>query len=107
MKSKSSIFHAALLAIGLLAAGTPAFAQDAGSLGLRTVVIDPGHGGKDSGAVSKDRKTQEKKLTLEISAPQQAWPLSSPQVSWPLASSLQACLRQQAWPQPRAWPRRV
>ena len=67
MKSKSSIFHAALLAIGLLAAGTPAFAQDVGSLGLRTVVIDPGHGGKDSGAVSKDRKTQEKKLTLEIS----------------------------------------
>ena len=67
MKSKSSIFHAVLLAIGLLAAGLPAFAQDAGSLGLRTVVIDPGHGGKDSGAISKDRKTQEKKLTLEIS----------------------------------------
>jgi N-acetylmuramoyl-L-alanine amidase len=67
MKSKSSIFHAVLLAIGLLAAGSPAFAQDAGSLGLRTVVIDPGHGGKDSGAISKDRKTQEKKLTLEIS----------------------------------------
>ena len=67
MKSKSSIFHAALLAIGLLAAGSPAFAQDAGSLGLRTVVIDPGHGGKDPGAISKDRKTEERKLTLEIS----------------------------------------
>ena len=67
MKSKSSIFHAVLIAAGLLAAGSPALAQDAGSLGLRTVVIDPGHGGKDPGAISKDKKTEERKLTLEIS----------------------------------------
>lgn len=36
-------------------------------LGLQTVVIDPGHGGHDPGAVSKDQKTFEKTLTLDIS----------------------------------------
>ena len=64
---KSSIFCAAILAACFLSASPQAPAQDAGALGLRTVVIDPGHGGKDPGAVSKDKKTQERKLTLEIS----------------------------------------
>lgn len=41
-------------------------AQD-GRLGLNTVVIDPGHGGNDPGCISKDRKTKEKDLTLDIS----------------------------------------
>ena len=41
-------------------------AQD-GRLGLNTVVIDPGHGGNDPGCISKDRKTREKDLTLNIS----------------------------------------
>ncbi len=36
-------------------------------LRLKTVVIDPGHGGKDPGAVSKDKKTYEKTLALDIS----------------------------------------
>jgi N-acetylmuramoyl-L-alanine amidase len=67
MKSRTSIICAALLAAGVLWASAPASAQDAGSLGLRTVVIDPGHGGKDAGAISKDKKTYEKRLTLEIS----------------------------------------
>lgn len=40
-------------------------AQEA-SLSLGTVVIDAGHGGKDSGAVSKDRQTYEKNLVLDI-----------------------------------------
>lgn len=34
---------------------------------LRTVVIDPGHGGHDPGAVSKDKKSYEKNLVLSIS----------------------------------------
>lgn len=41
-----------------------AVAQD---FSLKTVVIDPGHGGKDAGAVSKDKKTYEKNLVLDIS----------------------------------------
>ncbi len=35
-------------------------------LGLSTVVIDAGHGGKDAGCVSADGKTYEKTLTLDI-----------------------------------------
>ncbi len=36
-------------------------------LRLSTVVIDPGHGGKDSGAVSRDKKNYEKTFVLDIS----------------------------------------
>ena len=39
----------------------------AGDIGLKTVVIDAGHGGTDPGAVSPDRYTYEKSLTLDIS----------------------------------------
>lgn len=35
-------------------------------LRLSTVVIDAGHGGKDSGAVSRDKKSYEKTFTLQI-----------------------------------------
>ena len=35
-------------------------------LRLSTVVIDPGHGGKDSGAVSQDKKSYEKTFVLDI-----------------------------------------
>lgn len=35
-------------------------------LGLRTVVIDPGHGGKDPGALGKTRKTDEKHIVLSV-----------------------------------------
>lgn len=37
------------------------------NLGLKTVVIDPGHGGKDLGAPGKTSKTSEKHLVLSIS----------------------------------------
>ena len=40
---------------------------NAQNLSLSTVVIDPGHGGHDAGAVSKDKKTYEKNLVLDIS----------------------------------------
>lgn len=43
---------------------TAAWAGD--HLRLSTVVIDPGHGGKDSGAVSTDKKSYEKTFTLQI-----------------------------------------
>ena len=57
MKRTINLFLAALLAC--LSAG-------AQNLGLTTVVIDPGHGGTDPGAVSRDGKTYEKTLTLDI-----------------------------------------
>lgn len=50
--------------IAALSAVFPAAAQK--SLSLSTVVIDPGHGGHDPGAVSQDGKTYEKTLTLDI-----------------------------------------
>ncbi len=42
-----------------------AFAQD--RLKLSTIVIDPGHGGHDSGCISLDKKTYEKNIALDIS----------------------------------------
>ncbi len=57
LKRTISIFVALLLCVALHAGD---------GLRLSTVVIDPGHGGKDSGAVSADRKSMEKTFTLEI-----------------------------------------
>ena len=42
-------------------------AQPKQELGLKTVVIDPGHGGKDPGALGKTSATHEKHLVLKIS----------------------------------------
>ena len=57
LKRTISIFVALLLCVALHAGN---------GLRLSTVVIDPGHGGKDSGAVSTDKKSYEKTFTLEI-----------------------------------------
>ena len=60
------IFLSAALAFTLFS-GVPAHSQPSGAqLKLKTVVIDAGHGGKDAGAVSFDKKTYEKNVTLAI-----------------------------------------
>ena len=45
----------------------PSYAQQNKDLGLKTVVIDPGHGGKDPGAPGKTSATAEKHIVLKIS----------------------------------------
>lgn len=51
----------------LLLAAFCLLASGADGLRLNTVVIDPGHGGKDPGAVSSDGKNYEKTFVLDIS----------------------------------------
>ena len=53
------------LAAALLAIPVPA-QTDPAPMRLKTVVIDPGHGGKDPGCVSKDGKLYEKTVTLDV-----------------------------------------
>ena len=60
-------FRAVLAALLVFTCGATAFAQNSGTPGLHTVVIDPGHGGKDPGAISKDKKSHEKAFVLDIS----------------------------------------
>ena len=48
-----------------LAIAVPSRADD-NPVRLKTVVIDPGHGGHDSGCVSRDKKTHEKNIALDI-----------------------------------------
>ncbi len=58
MKRTICIILAALFCVALSAGD---------KLRLSTVVIDPGHGGKDAGAVSRDKKNYEKTFVLDIS----------------------------------------
>jgi len=61
-------FFCILCMISFYVASTPAYAQDdASALGLKTVVIDPGHGGKDPGAPGKSRSASEKQIVLAVS----------------------------------------
>ena len=53
------------LAAALLAIPVPAQTESA-PMRLKTVVIDPGHGGKDPGCVSRDGKLYEKTVTLDV-----------------------------------------
>ena len=68
MPFKSKIVFMILAAV-LWVSSLDAFAQqspDAG-LGLKTVVIDPGHGGKDPGALGQSSTAHEKHIVLSIS----------------------------------------
>ena len=62
-------FLAVLTATSLfLAVGFAASAQNpSATIKLSTIVIDPGHGGKDAGCVSPSGKTKEKDIVLDIS----------------------------------------
>ncbi len=60
MKRFPLIFGIVLMVLGMHASLTEAYGA-----GIRTVVIDPGHGGRDSGAIG--RQSEEKEITLAIS----------------------------------------
>ncbi len=58
-----------LLAIVLpafISSASEAPSSDGKNLGLKTVCIDAGHGGTDPGCVSKDKKTYESRIALDI-----------------------------------------
>ena len=60
-------FLAVITAFSLSVSGFSASAQNPSSaIRLTTVVIDPGHGGKDAGCVSPNGKTKEKTIVLDI-----------------------------------------
>lgn len=60
-------FLAVVTAITLSTTGFQTFAQNpAATIRLSTVVIDPGHGGKDAGCISPSGKTMEKTVVLDI-----------------------------------------
>ena len=60
-------FLAVLSAVALSVGLFPAFGQASSSpIKLSTVVIDPGHGGKDAGCISPSGKTMEKTVVLDI-----------------------------------------
>ena len=67
MTSFRQILHIITAVFLLLSPSLHLSGQDAADeLGLRTVVIDPGHGGKDPGALGKTRKTDEKHIVLSV-----------------------------------------
>ena len=60
-------FLAVIAALFISLTGSVAYGQDpANIIKLSTVVIDPGHGGKDAGCVSPSGKTMEKTVVLDI-----------------------------------------
>ena len=67
MTSYTKILHIILIVFLTFGASMHLSGQNSvNELGLRTVVIDPGHGGKDPGALGKTRKTDEKHIVLSV-----------------------------------------
>ena len=60
------LFRNILCALLLLTITLRADAQTTAHPGLKTVVIDPGHGGKDPGALGKGAKINEKQIVLAV-----------------------------------------
>ena len=65
MPSNTRRFLLTLLLGLILIPTAPLFAQSTG-VRINTIVIDPGHGGKDAGCVSRDGKTLEKNVVLDV-----------------------------------------
>ena len=61
------IFCTALYALVTFLSLDASAQSSAKHLGLRTVVIDPGHGGKDPGALGKTKNINEKQIVLSVS----------------------------------------
>ena len=61
------IFCTALYALVTFLSLDASAQSSAKHLGLRTVVIDPGHGGKDPGALGKTKNVHEKQIVLSVS----------------------------------------
>lgn len=67
MTSKRCIYHIIVFLSVFFSLYPVSAGNDGSGLGLKTVVIDPGHGGKDPGALGKTRKTDEKHIVLSVS----------------------------------------
>ncbi len=67
MPFKLKLFNIILMGLLYLISPGHLAAQDMGAVSrIRTVVIDPGHGGKDPGAISRNGKYKEKNITLSV-----------------------------------------
>ena len=67
MPYKLKLFNIILLGLLYLLSPRELYAQEMGAVSrIRTVVIDPGHGGKDPGAISRNGKYREKNITLSV-----------------------------------------
>ena len=67
MPLKLKVPNIILCAVLLVLAQLPIQARQVGdAMRIKTVVIDPGHGGKDPGAISRNGKYREKDITLSV-----------------------------------------
>ena len=67
MPLKLKVPNIILCALLLVLAQLPLQARQVGdAMRIKTVVIDPGHGGKDPGAISRNGKYREKDITLSV-----------------------------------------